>query len=199
MASTKGVLIIDRQGGIFPRMGDDEALLPISAMCYWNGKLLVGCGSAAAAQGNLAYFDKTVSTETPHIVTGAYETAHVIPSEYRTPMTDAGMPTTAKNLDKVTLIYYDNTAWNSMTMTLAYRVAKVTTSATVKGGDTATGDWTTISGAVITLDVQSGVTYKTFNVGSDPAHAFQFRVTANGFIEIVGILLQFSYMEERQQ
>ena len=195
----KGTLIIDKNGAVQMKVGANTAIYPISAMCQWYDYLVFGCGETSGTQGNLAYLDKTVSTETPHIVGGAYETAHVIPSEYRTPMTDAGMPTTAKNLEKVTLIYYDNTAWNSMTMTLAYRVAKVTTSSSVVGGDTATGDWTTISGAVITLDVQSGVTYKTFNVGSDPAHAFQFRVTANGFIEIVGILLQFSYMEERQQ
>jgi len=199
MASTKGVIIIDNNGGIFPRVGDDAALLPITAMALWNNKLIVGCGSAAAAQGNLAYFDKTVSTETPHIVTGAYETAHVIPSEYRTAMIDGGMPDVAKNLDRVTLVYYDNTAWDSMTMTLAYRMAKVTTSATVVGGDSSTGTWTTISGAVITLDVQSGISYKTMNVGSDPGLAFQFRLTANGFFEIVGIIPEFSYLEKRQQ
>jgi hypothetical protein len=202
MASTKGVLIIDSNGGIFPRLGDDATILPITAMAYWNGKLVVGCGSAAGTQGNLAYFDKTVHNETPHIVEGAYETDHTIATEYRTPMIDAGMPDTAKVLEWVTLEYYDNTSWNSMTMTLEYRKAKVTTSAAggVIGGGTATdATWTKVSGAVITLDVQSGITYKTMNVGSDPAHAFQFRITADGYIEIVGMILKFSYLETRQQ
>jgi hypothetical protein len=195
----KGTLIIDKNGAVQMKVGANTAIYPISAMCQWHDYLIFGCGSSGGTEGNLAYLNKTVSTETPHIVGGAYETAHVISSEYRTPMIDGGMPDVAKNLDRVTLVYYDSTAWNSMTMTLQYRMAKVTTSTTVVGGDSSTGSWTTISGAVITLDVQSGISYKTLNVGSDPGLAFQFRITADGFFEIVGIIPEFSYLEKRQQ
>ena len=198
MASTKGVIAIDKNGGVQLRVGDDAAILPITAMAYWNNKLVVGCGSAAGNQGNLAYFDKTTSTDTAAITDSTYTTG-VIASEFRTKMDDLGMPNVDKRLEAVTIVYYDNTAWNSMTMTLAYRMTKVTTSTSVAGGNTATGSWTTISGAVITLDVQSGVTYKTLNVGSDPGLAFQLRVTANGFLEVVGLIAHYAIGSERQQ
>lgn len=200
MASTQGVLIIDKQGSIFPRMGDNDNIYPITAMAYWNSKLVVGCGSAAGAQGNLAYFDKTAYAETAPISEGAYGTDKAIGSEYRTKMDDLGMPDVDKRLKAVTIVYYDSTDWNSMTMTLEYRKAKVTTSTTVAGGNTATdGTWTKVSGAVITLDVQRGVTYKTINVGSDPALAFQMRVTADGWLEVVKIIGHYEIGTRRQQ
>jgi hypothetical protein len=199
MASTKGCLIIDKHGGCQLRVGDDALLLPISAMAYWNSKLVVGCGSAAGDQGNLAYFDKTVHNEMPAISGGSYGTDTVIASEFRTKMEDLGQPDVAKVLKAVTVVYYDNTAWNSMTMTLQYRFAKVTTSASVAGGNSSTTSWTTVSGSAITLDVQSGVSYKTINVGSDPGLAFQLRVTANGYLEIVGLIMHLEVQTSRQQ
>jgi hypothetical protein len=181
-------------------MGDNTtSILPITAMAFWDNKLVVGTGSDAGTQGNLAYFDKTVSTEMGHIVTGAYETAHTIASELQTKMFDAGMPTTAKRLERVTLVYYDSTAWNSMTMSLYYRYVKVTVSTSVVGGSSATTDWALVSGAAITLDVQTGVSYRTMNVGSDPGHAFQFKITFSGFAEILGLIPEFSFESERQQ
>jgi hypothetical protein len=202
MAATKGILIIDKQGGVQLRVGDDAKILPITAMAYWNNKLVVGCGSAAGSQGNLAYFDKTAYTETGNISDSTYA-ANTIASEFRTKMDDLGMPNVAKKLDYVTIVYYDNTAWDDMTMALQYRFVKVTTSTTVQGGTSATSSWTDIycSGetAAITLDVQTGVTYKTVNVGSDPGLAFQSRVTADGFSEIVGIIMHFDILSERQQ
>ena len=198
MSATKGMIIIDKKGGVQLRVGDDASILPITAMAYWNSKLVVGCGSAGGAQGNLAYFDKTASTDMGAISDSTYG-AGVIASEARTKMDDAGLPNVDKRLDAITIVYYDNTTWNSMTMTAAYRMAKVTTSTSVAGGNTATGSWTTISGAAITLDVQSGVTYKTIGVRSDPGLAFQARVTANGFLEIVGIIMHFVIGSERQQ
>ena len=198
-ASTKGVAIIDKQGGVQLRVGDDALLLPISAMAFWNNKLVVGCGSAAGTQGNLAYFDKAVYNEMPAITGGAYGTDTVIASEFRTKMEDLGMPDVAKILKAVTIVYYDNTSWNSMTMTLAYRRVKVTTSLTVPGGDSSTVDWVTPTGGAITLDVQSGISYKTINVGSDPGLAFQARVTFNGFAEVMGIVLHLEVLTQRQQ
>ena len=203
MASTQGCIIIDKNGGVQLRVGDNDNILPITAMTYWNSKLIVGCGSSAGDQGNLAYFNKSTNTEMGDIADETYD-ANTIASEFRTKMDDLGLPNVDKRLRSVTIVYYDNTSWNSMTMTLAYRMAKVTTSTTVKGGDTSTSSWTIISGTAtadqpITLDVQSGVTYKTLNVGSDPALAFQLRVTANGYLEIVGIIAHYEVGVERQQ
>ena len=198
MASTKGVIIVDKKGGVQLRVGDNASILPITAMAYWNNKLVVGCGSAAGSQGNLAYFDKTAYTETGNISDSTYA-ANTIASEFHTKMDDLGMPNTDKRLEAVTIVYYDNTSWNSMTMTLAYRMVKVTTSTSVAGGNTATGSWTTVSGSAITLDVQSGVTYKTLNVGSDPGLAFQLRITANGYLEVVGLIAHYAIGSERQQ
>ena len=114
-------------------------------------------------------------------------------------MDDLGLPNVDKRLTAVTIIYYDNTSWNSMTMTLQYRMAKVTTSSSVAGGNSSTGSWTTVSGAAITLDVQSGISYKTLNVGSDPGLAFQLRVTATGWLEIVGLVAHYEVGTQRQQ
>ena len=91
-----------------------------------------------------------------------------------------------------------------MSMTLAYRKVVVTTSTSYPGGTSATGSWTIISGTTtadqpIPLDVQTGVTYKTMNVGSDPGLAFQLRVTANGYIEIVKIVGHYEIGTQRQQ
>ena len=180
-------------------MGDNTAIFPITAMAAWDNKLVLGCGSDAGTEGRLAYLIKSLSTDAPHIVTGAYETAHTIASEVQTKMFDLDMPTTAKRLDRMTLVYYDSTAWNSMTMSLYYRMAKVTTSTTVVGGVSSTTDWTQVTGAVITLDVQTGVTYRTMDVGSDPGLAFQFKITFSGFAEILGIIPTFSFDTERQQ
>lgn len=194
----KGVIVLDKAGAVQLRVGANTAILPITAMCSWYDYLVVGCGSAAGAQGNLAYFDKTVSTEMGDI-SGSTYAANTIPSEFRTKMFDGGAPNVAKRLDAVTVVYYDNTSWDSMTMTLQYRMTKVTTSLTVAGGNTSITDWTTVSGAAIALDVQSGVTYKTLNVGSDPGLAFQLRVTANGFYEVAGLIMHLDFIGERQQ
>ena len=197
MASTKGCIIIDKNGGVQLRVGQDTAILPITAMAEWNGLMVVGCGSADGDQGNLAYFDKTTETEMGDI-DGGYD-ANTIASEFRTKMDDLGLPNVDKRLTAVTIIYYDNTSWNSMTMTLQYRMAKVTTSSSVAGGNSSTGSWTTVSGAAITLDVQSGISYKTINVGSDPGLAFQLRVTATGWLEIVGLVAHYEVGTQRQQ
>ena len=199
MADTKGCLIIDKQGGVQLRVGDDALLWPITGMAYWNNKLVVANGSAAAATGNLGYFDKTAYAESGAISESAYGDDTAIASEFRTKMDDLGMPNVDKRLTAVTIIYYDNTSWNSMTMTLQYRMAKVTTSSSVAGGNSSTGSWTTVSGAAITLDVQSGISYKTLNVGSDPGLAFQLRVTATGYLEIVGLVAHYEVGTQRQQ
>ena len=198
VAGTQGVLIIDKNGGCHFRVGANTSILPITAMTYWNSKLIVGCGSAAGAQGNLAYFNKSTHTEMGDISDSTYET-DTIASEFRTKMDDLGMPDTDKRLTAVTVVYYDSTDWNSMTMTVAYRMAKVTSSSSVAGGNSSTGSWTTISPAAITLDVQSGISYKTLNVGSDPGLAFQTRVTANGYLEVVEIIMHFAIGTQRQQ
>ena len=88
-----------------------------------------------------------------------------------------------------------------MTMTLQYRMAKVTTSASVAGGTTSMGSWTKVSGADIALDEPSayGIIYKTINVGSDPGLAFQLRVTADDWLEIVGLVMHLEVQPQRQQ
>jgi hypothetical protein len=193
----KGMLCIDKNGAIQMRVGANTAIIPVTAMCRWYDYLVLGCGSADGDQANLVRLDKTRYQDSGDIVDGSAENDDIA-SEFRTKMEDDGTPNIAKRLEAVTVVYYDNTAWNSMTMTLAYRFVRNVATVDTAGGVSSTTGWTTISPAAITLDVQSGVTYKTLNVGSDPGMAFQVRVTTNGFFEILGFILHLEYGTERQ-
>jgi len=194
LASTKGCIIIDSNGKIQMRVGDNGSILPITAMCYWDGKLVVGCGSAAGTQGNLAYFDKTAYTDMGNISDSTYGTGTVA-TEWRSKMFDLDLPDVPKRLAQTTLVFYDNTSWNSMTIAFQYRFYRAVT-----GGTPALTSWASIdaNSATIAMDVLTGCRYVTYPINSDPGYAFQFRVTTNTWLEIVGFLPLFDFETARQ-
>ena len=168
------LIVIDENNSIFLRMGTN--IIPVSAMCYWNNKLVIGCGydeSDTATVPNLLYFDEDVETE----IAAVDSVANTITSDWYSKVYDLSEHNLAdveKQLRQVDVKYYDNIGYEG-TVTISYKIDD--------------GNWTSLG--TITMTTSEKTMMQSFRVMSAYGYGFQLKFTSTDKFKILGYKMYF--------
>ena len=178
-----GIQIIhDRQKNIFIRAGSN--IQRISAMCIWDGQLVLGSGADGAVYPNLQYADFDAKTES-----GIYDAsasdweANTISSEKISKNFDLGVPDATKQITRIVLFYRGNSDWSaSGSITLSYRLDS--------------GSWTSLGAE--TIATTGGLTVTSYRkLSQTPAYNIQLKLTSDDDFEVMKVMFYYQVLPVR--
>ena len=172
-----GEYIFDAHGAIWLRFGSN--IVHASAMCNWNGYLVIGHGAASAA--NLIYANWSSETEVDGSGTGQN-----ITSNHRTPNFDFGIPECDKQVRGILVMYRDDDAWTSETITVQYRIDEAVTAGLPS--------FTSMGTISLGTDDKTHVKFFPLAISNSTGKFFQFQFTSTGHLDILQGTIYFDVL-----
>lgn len=172
-----GEYIFDAHGSIWLRFGTN--IVQASAMCNWNGYLVIGQGAATAA--NLIYADWDSRYEVD-----ASGTDQNITTTHRTPNLDLGAPECNKQIRAIMVVYRDKSSWATESFTVAYRINEA-----VSAG---LPSFTTLGTITLGTNNRTNVTLIPFTNLSDQGQFFQFQFSGVGHVDVLEMGIYFDIL-----
>lgn len=182
-----GQIIVDRGGKVWLRFDNTGTVIgQYTAMCIWDGMLILGRGTAS--RPDLCYADWDTVTE-EGVISSNISQPQTMSSAWRTELLDFGLPDVDKQLRCVDIIYQDNSSWSSETITVKYRVEQA--------GSGAIPTWTTLGTISLGSAVYNNET-RHYTIPEDLLSAagkcFQFQFEADNHIRINRVLIYFDIL-----
>ena len=172
-----GEYIFDAHGAIWLRFGKN--IVQASAMCNWNGYLVIGHGGAAVA--NLIYANWASKTEV-----GSAGGDLQITTTHRTPNLDLGVPECDKQIRGIMVVYRDSSSWTTDGFAVQYRIDEAVSSGLP--------NFTTLGEVVLGKDSKTHVTLIPFTNLSNQGRFFQFQFSGTEHIDILEMGIYFDVL-----